>query len=195
MKRIEIELRAHEDRTRLVRAYAELPPHLLDLPATLDQHDPDVWWTAKDHFAHQARVTEQVMLMISQAVFQDHDPKALRPDELVAIGDADTLAHLLNPQENLMKVAHEATNRWRSSIKDMTFDEVVAYGTRVHGELMLLLASISEQQYEDTVITLTKKSIGELLARHGEHGREHWGFAVEGLAERAAVAARTAVSA
>jgi hypothetical protein len=186
MKRIAIELQAHEDRARLVHAYADLPPYLLDLPATQDQHDPDTWWTAKDHFAHQARVTEQVMLMISQGVFGNHDVKALRPDELVAIGDAETLAHLLNPQENLMKVAHEATNRWRTSVKDMTFDEVIAYGARVHGELMLLLASISEQQFDETILPLTKKSIGELLARHGEHGREHWGFAMQGLAERAA---------
>ena len=185
MKRIEIELLAHDDRTRLVRAYADLPPALLDMPATQDQHDPEEWWTPKDHFAHQARVTEQVMLMTSQGVFGNHDVQALRPDELVAIGHAETLAELRNPVENLLKVAHEATNRWRSAVKDMTFDEVVAYGTRIHGELMLLLASITEQQLEETVLPLTGKTIGELLARHGEHGREHWGFAMQGLAERA----------
>lgn len=151
-----------------------------------------VMMTAHNALSIRRRVTEQVMLMISQAVFKDHDPKALRPDELIAIGDPETLAELRDPIENLMRVAHEATNRWRTSIKDMTFDEVVAYGTRVHGELMLLLASITEQQYEDTIIALTNKSIGELLARHGEHGREHWGFAMEGIAARAHETATTA---
>jgi DinB superfamily len=181
--RIEIEALAHQDRSRLVRSYADLPPELLDMPATQDQHDPDVWWTPKDHFAHQARVTEQVMLMISQAVFGSHDVSALSPDELVAIGDADTLGELRDPVD-LMRVAHEATNRWRASIKDMTFEEVVAYGTRVHGELMLLLASITEQQFEEIIVPLTKKTIGELLAQHGDHGRSHWGFAIQGLSER-----------
>jgi hypothetical protein len=185
VKRIEIELLAHQDRTRLVRSYADLPAELLDMPATQDQHDPDVWWTPKDHFAHQARVTEQVMLMISQGVFGNHDVSALRPDELVAIGDAETLAALRDPVD-LMRIAHEATNRWRTSIKDLTFEEVVVYGTRVHGELMLLLASITEQQFEETKVSLTKRTIGELLARHGDHGREHWGYAMQGLAERAA---------
>lgn len=121
--------------------------------------------------------------MISQAVFARHDVNALRPDELVAIGDAETLGELRDLAD-LMKVANEATNRWRTSIKDLTFEEVVAYGTRVHGELMLLLASITEQQFEETVIPLTKKTISELLARHGDHGREHWGYAMQGIAER-----------
>ena len=130
MKRIDIELLAHDDRTRLVHAYADLPPALLDMPATQDQHDPDAWWTAKDHFAHQARVTEQVMLMISQGVFGSHDVSALRPDELVAIGHAETLAELRHPVENLMKVAHEATNRWRGSVKMLTRSDSVDGITR-----------------------------------------------------------------
>lgn len=183
MKRMELEVTLSRERAWVLDAYSSLPPAVLDMPATVDQHDPSVWWTPKDHFAHHARVGLQVALMIRQAVFGDVDVSTLTDGERFAIADPATMAGL-STGEDIMVMAHRNTNAWWATLHDMTFDEVIAYGAKSHAGLLTLLASISDAQLEDTVVGLTKSSISALLATYEGHGHEHFGYSIEGLAER-----------
>ena len=69
----------------------------------------------------------------------------------------------------------------------VTIDEV-AMGEESYAQMFSLLASINEDQLANTVITrgpTVRQSVGEQLATLAGHDRQHWGWAIQGLADRA----------
>ena len=70
------------------------------------------------------------------------------------------------------------------------FDEIVAMGEESYAQMFSLMASINEDQLANTVITrgpTVRQSVGEQLATLAGHDRQPWGWAIQGLADRASL--------
>ena len=185
MTRVEIELALHRARTWQLEAYSSLPTEVLHAPATQDEHDPDVWWTPKDHLAHSSYIASVVCMIIRHNVF-GLDIETLNFHERIAIGHKETMASIPTMADLVPRV-HERTNEMWQAHHDKTFGQVVAMGEESYAEIFSLLASISDEQLESVVIDRgVKQSIAEQLATLAGHDRQHWGWAMRGIADRAA---------
>ena len=190
MTRVEIELALHRARAWQLEVYSSLPDEVLHAPATQDEHDPDVWWTPKDHLAHSSYIASVVCMIIRHNVF-GLDIEALNFHERMAIGHKETLASMPTMADLVPRV-HERTNEMWRAHHDKTFGQVVAMGEESYAEIFSLLASITDGQLESVVIDRgVKQSIAEQLATLAGHDRQHWGWAIRGIADLAA--AKTSV--
>lgn len=188
MERVKIEIDLHRARIWQLEAYSSLPAAVLNAPATIDEYDPSTWWTPKDHRAHSLHIARVVGMIIRHFVFGDVDVASLSVPDRIAVGDVDTLAALKN-MEDLLPVVHGRTHQMWAEHHEKSFDEIVAMGEESYAQMFSLLASINEDQLANTVITrgpTVRQSVGEQLATLAGHDRQHWGWAIQGLADRAA---------
>jgi hypothetical protein len=177
MNRTELEVKLNRDRAWLLETYAAMPPADLARGATPSEHDPSSRWSAKDHLAHLAGIEKSFNRMIRRHLAGDANPVGLTtgPDGAP------------RPREEIMAAVHAMTEAWVREHRDKTLSEVIALGQLVRGEMLQLLAGLTDEQLADMLpgAPWADGTIGGVLGVNGDHGRMHWRWVQEGLAAQA----------
>jgi hypothetical protein len=174
MNRVEIEVKLNRDRAWLLETYAGMPEDDLVRGATPSQHDPASMWSAKDHLAHLSGIEKNFNRMIRRHIDGDANPVGLmtRPDGAP------------RPREEIMAEVHAMTENWTQRHRAKSLSEVIALGQQVRSETLALLASLTDEQLAEKLpgAPWSDGTIGGVLAVNGDHGRTHYQWASDGLA-------------
>ena len=187
--RIELEITLHRGRNWLLETYTALGEAALDAPATQDEHDPDVWWTPKDHFAHSSRVISTTVAGVRNEVLGDDLHVLL--DHGVQLPDVEGLDGRgeLTPETfpailaSINRMTHEI---WLEN-HERSMSEIVAMGQRAFGDLLRLIGELDDEQL-DARSHLGGYTVAQAMLITAGHDRIHLRWALDGLAERAASA-------
>lgn len=175
MNRIEIELKLNRDRAWLLETYAMLPAADLLRGVTPSEHDKSSMWTTKDHLAHLAGIEFNFVRMVRRYLGGEANPVGLRTD---ASGAPRTM-------EQVMATVHEMTESWTIEHRDKSLSEVVALGQRARGETLALIAELTDEQLVEKLpgAPWADGTIGGVLATNADHGRMHWHWVKQGMAQ------------
>ena len=180
MNRIEIESKLSHGRAWLLDTVAAMSEADLTRPATASEHDPSVFWNAKDHLAHLAGIERNFNRMIRRHLSGDQNPVGLTTEPDGAP----------RSREQIMAIVHEMTEAWAREHRDKTLSQVVALGERVRSETLALLAELTDAQLEEKLpgAPWADGTIGAVLAVNADHARMHYRWVQEGLERQAATA-------
>jgi hypothetical protein len=176
MTRIDLELKLNNGRNWILETYTALGEQAMDTPATRDEHDADVWWTPRDHFAHANRLVSLNNRIIRSHFFGEQPPVMLDHGHV-----ADTTPEGQGP-EAMMAAVHRMTHEIWEENRSRSLSEIVAMGQRVRGEQLQILGELTDDQLDGpgpmggTVADLVLLNLG--------HDRLHLRWAIDGLAER-----------
>ena len=175
LNRIEIEAKLHRDRAWLLETYALLSLEDLMRGVTRSEHKASVMWTPKDHLAHLAGIEFNFVRMIRRHLSGEKNPVGLREGR---DGAARTM-------EQIMASVHEMTEAWTDEHRSKTLSEVVALGQKARAETLALLAELTDEQVAEKLpgAPWADGTVGGVLATNADHGRMHWHWVKEGMAE------------
>lgn len=179
LNRIEIEAKLHRDRAWLLETYAMLPSADLERGVTQSEHEAArgraSLWTPKDHLAHLAGIEFNFVRMIRRRLAGEGNPVGLRegPDGVP------------RTTEQIMASVHEMTEAWAEEHRGKTLSEVVALGQKARAETLALLAELTDAQVGEQLpgAPWADGTIGGVLATNADHGRMHWHWVKQGMAE------------
>ena len=84
-----------------------------------------------------------------------------------------------------MASVHEMTESWTDEHRTKTLSEVVALGQKARAETLALLSELSDEQIAEKLpgAPWADGTIGGVLATNAVHGRMHWHWVKQGMAE------------
>jgi hypothetical protein len=179
IRRIDVEIQLNNGRTWLLETYTALGDAAMSAPATRDEHDPELWWTPKDHFAHASRLVSISNRLIRSHLFGEQPPVVL--DHGAAL-EATPVGQSI---EAMLAGIHLMTHEVWEENRDRSVSEIVAMGQRARADQLHLLGELTDEQL-DGPGPLGAMSIAELILLGLGHDRLHLRWALDGLAERAA---------
>jgi hypothetical protein len=176
LTRHEIDRKLHADRAWLLDQAAALDPSDLLRGATPSEHDPDLLWSPKDHFVHLALIEHNFVGMIRRFFEGDGNPVGLLKDKEGSE----------RSREEIMAGVHAMTEQWAAKHRDKSWDECLAVTQLARAETLKLLGELSDEQLEQQMpgAPWADGVVGGILAVNALHGRQHWQWAMDGLAER-----------
>lgn len=175
--RIDLELQLNRGRNWLLETFTALGEPAMNSPATQDEHDLEVWWTPKDHFAHTNRIVSVTTRLIRQ---QFSGPQPPVPLDHGGVADATSDGEGL---EAMMAGINRMTNSIWQENHERSISEIVAMGQRVRGEQIVLIGELSDEQLDGP--GPLGGTVAEMLLMNLGHDRLHLRWAIDGLAARA----------
>jgi hypothetical protein len=171
VKRIDIETKLNESRTRLLSAYADLSEEQLRRPLTKSEHDPTNLWDALDHFAHLALIERNFEQMIRRHLSGHDNPVGLLVNE---DGQARS-------REQIMARVHAMTDEFQHQHHNDSLSDVVALTADARGDTLRLLSELSDIQLEDRLegAPWADGTLGGVLGVNADHAKRHWDWATE----------------
>ena len=173
MDRTEIEVKLNNGRVLTLEKWLALPEADLLRDATRSEHDPDTFWSAKDHLAHLAGIEHRFIDIIRRHV--EGDPQAFG----FSNPDGTFMA-----REDIMAKVHTMTEAWVREHRSKSMSEVVALGQDARAATLGLLAELTDEQLAQKVrgAPWADGTVGGILGVNADHGRMHWNWVTEGLA-------------
>lgn len=183
MDRLEIQLTLLRDWTEFFEAVALFDDDMLEREATQDQHDPEVWWTVKDHVAHCHELSRAAGAVVAEVLAGADNP--------FIIPRTDHRADFSKPLEENLRLIDEGTHVIWTEVHDLPWSEVTRLGQISMSERLALVASLTDEQLAMPVpgSVWGDGTLGAILISDGNHNRTHLMWVAEGLAradERAA---------
>ena len=172
--RTEIEVKLNNGRVLTLEKWLALPEADLLRDATRSEHDPDTYWSAKDHLAHLAGIEHRFIDIIRRHV--EGDPQALgfsNPDGT------------LMARDEIMARVHTMTEAGVREHRSKSISEVIALAQDARAGTLALLAELTDEQLAEKVrgAPWADGTVGGILGVNSDHGRVHWGWVTEGLAQ------------
>lgn len=175
MNRIEIEIKLNRDRAWLLETLAGMEPGLLYREATPSEHDPSKSWSIADHFVHTTLIEQNW-----NAMFRRH-----------IAGEAGMQPRVRSdgtPQsrDEIMAGVHRWTENWAEEHRGKSLDELVRVGLAVRTDTLKLLTELTDEQIASVIpgTPWADSTVGGIMAANADHGRMHFKWAKDGLAER-----------
>ncbi len=177
MNRSEIEIKLNRDRAWLLETYAAMPPEELTRDATPSENDPNSMWSALDHLAHLALIERDFNAMIRRHLGGHANPVGLTTR-------SDGTAR---PRDEIMREVHARTEAWKREHAGKQLSDVIALGQKMRADTLALLAELTDAQLEEKLpgAPWADGTIGGVIAVNADHGRMHYRWATEGLAQSA----------
>ncbi len=177
MNRTEIEIKLNTDRTWTLETWAAMSPEELTRGVKASRHDPEFLWSAKDHLVHLAGIEVAFNNIIRLQIAGEPNPIELftpKPD-----GSRPSM-------EEIMARVHAMNDVWVRQYRGKSFDEVVALGQKVRAETLAILAGLSDEQLQEKIpgAPWADGTVGGVMAIHGDHARQHYGWMTRDLAEK-----------
>jgi len=171
MRRIDIETKLNESRTRLLKHFSELTEEEMHRPLTPSEHDPSQLWHALDHLGHLALVEENFVAMIRRHLEGVANPVGLLKDD----------TGVTRSREHIMARVHAMTDTYQREHHDDSFSKVVALTGGARAASLQLLAELSDVQLEETLVGApwADGTIGGVIGANADHARMHWKWATE----------------
>lgn len=172
MDRLGVETVLNRDRLRVLEAFGSVPPHLLDRPVTRSEHDPNLWWSPKDHFSHLIRLERYFVALIGRFL----DGETVTPVPAI---DGDQ--RVPDP----VAAVHRVNEEFAATHRDASLDELLRSSEETRAELFALLARVEPGAFDLVVpgAPWADGTVGALLLHNtGEHFNRHWNWLNEGLA-------------
>lgn len=172
MDRVSVEVALHRDRLRVIEAFGSLPAKLLDQPVTRSEHDPELWWSPKDHFSHLIRLERYFVRLVGRFL----DGESVTPVPPVE-GDQR------GPEP--MAVVHRVNEEFAAAHRETSFDDLLRLSEETRADLYGLLARIEPDAFDLVVpgAPWADGTVGALLLHNtGDHFNRHWAWLTEGLA-------------
>jgi hypothetical protein len=175
MRRLEIEQKLYNDRVWLLNAYQGLSAEQREAGLTPSEHDHSNLWSPLDHLAHLSLIEHNFAAMVRKHIGGHANPVGLTTD---ASGKARS-------RDEIMATVHAMTEEWQREHAGKSFDEVVALGQTARAVTLALLAELSEEQLNETLpgAPWADGTIGGVLAANADHGRMHWKWVTDAMAE------------
>jgi hypothetical protein len=175
LNRIQIEQQLNKSRAECIDRMLALSEEELYAPKTQSEHDPDLWWSAADHFIHPTLIERSFNDMIRRHV-AGQDGMAGSPVQLGGDGKPAT------SWDDIMKAVNAYTEKWAVEHRGKPLDELVRIGAEVRGETLQLLASLTDEQLADTIpgAPWAHGVIGGILAVNADHAEAHHGYGTDG---------------
>ena len=171
MKRVEIESKLNESRNRLLSLYADLTDEQLTRPLTASEHDPNVLWSALDHFGHLALVETNFVTMIRRHLTGHVNPVGLLTN---ASGEPRS-------REQILAGVHAMTDRYQREHHNDSLSRVVALTADARGVTLRLLSELTDEQLEEPLVGApwADGTVGGVIATNAQHARMHWKWVAE----------------
>jgi hypothetical protein len=172
----------HRDRVWVLEQWLSLPADDLHAACTASGANPDIWWTAKDHFCHLISVENNFDKMVLAFLDGKDALDAAVPDRPRAGDDPAPMASTMG------NYVDRANDVWILRHRDKAFDQLVQFSQQTRARTMELLANVPDEAFERQIPNApwSGGSVGAMLVHpYGEHGRTHWRWVTEGLAARA----------
>jgi hypothetical protein len=177
MDRIEIEAKLNKDRAWLLETYAAMPAEDLRRGATPSAHDPKVLWSPLDHLVHLTGIERDFNAMIRRHFEGVANPVGLMTND---DGSRRTL-------DEIMKVVHGLNERLVEEHRAKSLAQVVALGQAARAETLALLAALTDAQLQEKLPNApwADGTVGGVISTNAGHGRQHYQWLKEGLAQAA----------
>jgi DinB superfamily len=174
MNRVEIETKLSRDRAWLIETYSGMSANDLTRGVTASEHDPSIPWSALDHLAHLAGIEHEFNRMIRRHLSGDMNPVALVTNKDGSPRD----------RADIMAAVHNMNEKWVEQHRGKPLGEVVAAGQRARAETLALIAELSDGQLAERLpgAPWSDGTVGGVLAVNADHGRMHYAWVKEGLA-------------
>jgi uncharacterized damage-inducible protein DinB len=175
MDRTEIEVKLNTGRVWTLETWLALPEADLLRAATRSEHDPETFWSAKDHLAHLAGIEHHFIDMIRRHV--EGDPHSL--------GFTNKDGTFMTRDEIMARV-HTMTEAWVREHRLKSVSEVIALGQSARAATLALLGELTDEQLAQRVkgAPWADGTIGGILSVNADHAHIHWAWVTEGLAAK-----------
>lgn len=172
MDRTEIETKLNIGRVWTLETWLALPETDLLRGATRSEHDPDAFWTAKDHLAHLAGIEHRFIDMIRKHFEGDRHPLGFVSKDGAPL-----------TRDQIMAKVHQMTEAWVSQHREKSLSEVIALGQQARAATLTLLGELSDDQLAERLpgAPWADGTIGGVLGVNADHARMHWAWVSEGL--------------
>jgi hypothetical protein len=180
MNRIEIEVKLNRDRAWLLETLASMDPELLYRDATPSEHDPAKCWSIADHFIHTTLIEQNWNAMFRRHIGGEQGFAGFRR------GDGQPQS-----REEIMAGVHRWTEEWAEQHRGKSLDELVRLGLGVRADTLKLLSELTDEQLTSVIpgTPWADSTVGGIMAANADHGRMHFKWAKDGLAERGVLVA------
>ena len=175
MNRIDIEVKLNRDRAWLLETLAAMEPDLLYREATPSEHDPSKCWSIADHFIHTTLIEQNWNAMFRRHISGERGFAGFRR------GDGQPQS-----REEIMAGVHRWTEEWAERHRGKSLDELVRLGLEVRADTLKLLSELTDEQLTSVIpgTPWADSTVGGIMAANADHGRMHFKWAKDGLAER-----------
>ena len=170
MDRIEIEIKLNHDRNWLLERLGSMSADELTVPRTFSEHDPESRWSFADHFVHTTLIEQNWNAMFRRHVAGERGLDArLRSD-----GSPQSM-------DEIMASIHSWTEEWKVEHSGKPFAELVRVGQAVRADTLALLSELSDDDLASTIpgAPWADGTVGGIMAANADHGRMHYGWAME----------------
>lgn len=182
MDRTEIELKLNAGRNWTLETWLALPEADVLRDATRSEHDPNTFWSAKDHLAHLAGIEHRFIDMIRRHLAGDPNPLGFTTNDGAPM-----------TRDQIMARVHEMTEAWVREHRAKSLPEVIALGQGARAATLVLLGELTDAQLAEKLpgAPWADGTLGGVLSVNADHARMHWNWLTEGLAQTPAPSTST----
>src|SRR5688572_8293236 len=175
MNRLEIEVKLNRDRAWLLETLASMDQELVYRDATPSEHDPAKSWSIADHFIHTTLIEQNWNAMFRRHINGERGMQGWRNED----GTPQS-------REEIMAGVHRWTEEWAEKHRGKSVDELVSLGLEVRADTLKLLSELTDEQIASVIpgTPWADSTVGGIMAANADHGRMHFKWAKDGLAER-----------